>query len=209
MHYRVARGSAVNIVAIVEEEWHEEGWNVPGDGDWLLGRFASWCATARRLIATPTEWRKFGLASVDPEGPWVKGPVALLGDAAHAMMPFMAQGAAMAIEDAAVLAGTLASAGDDVQAGLRDYEAARRPRVTRVAEAARRTGAYFHWDPPLAAMRNATLRLIGPEPDPRPQRLDLRLEGGGDRPRRCRRHFGGRRNPVTSGPRAIWEIGLP
>ena len=157
----MAKGSAINIVAIVEDAWQEQGWNVAGDGNWLLGRFASWCEAAQRLIAAPTEWRKFGLASVDPRGPWIKGPVALLGDAAHAMMPFMAQGAAMAIEDAAVLAGALAAAGDDIPAGLRAYEAARRPRVMRAAEAARKTGEYFHWDEPRAGMRNAILRAVG------------------------------------------------
>jgi salicylate hydroxylase len=162
VHYPVAKGSAINIVAIVEEEWPEEGWNAPGDGNWLLARFASWCEPARQMLAAPTEWRKFGLASVDPRGPWIKGPVALLGDAAHAMMPFMAQGAAMAIEDAAVLASALTAAGDDAPAGLRAYEAARRPRVTRVSEAARKTGEYFHWDEPRAGVRNAMLRLVGP-----------------------------------------------
>jgi salicylate hydroxylase len=77
------------------------------------------------------------------------------------MLPFVAQGAAMAVEDAAVLARCLAGS-KSPEAGLAAYEAARKPRVSEVAEAARATGETYHWGPPLSTARDAALRLLGP-----------------------------------------------
>ncbi len=90
----------------------------------------------------------------------MSGRTALLGDAAHAMVPFLAQGAAMAIEDAAVLAAALYGA-SDVPAALRAYEAARKPRVARVWQAARQTGDTYHFGAAMGAARNAALSLGG------------------------------------------------
>jgi salicylate hydroxylase len=89
----------------------------------------------------------------------VAGRLALIGDAAHAMAPFLAQGAAMAIEDAAVLAASLA--GGDVPSALAAYAAARRPRTARVAAASRRTGTAYHLGGLAAAARNAVLGAAG------------------------------------------------
>jgi salicylate hydroxylase len=158
--YPVARGSAINLVAIVEEEWTRPGWSAAGDGDWLAARFAAWSEPARAIVAAPFSWQKWPIVAVDPAGPWVEGPLALIGDAAHAMTPFFAQGGAMAIEDAAVLARCLAG-GRDVEAALRAYEAERKPRVVHVAEAATRTGAIYHWRPPRSYFRDLALRIAG------------------------------------------------
>ena len=95
-----------------------------------------------------------------PDGRWVTGRLALLGDAAHAMPPFLAQGAAMAIEDAAVLADALAAA-TDVPAALHAYVAARQPRVIAVAAASARAGTRFHMRGFAAGARNLALRLAG------------------------------------------------
>ena len=156
VQYPVAGGSAVNLVAVVAEPWERPGWNVPGEAVEIRERFADWCEPVRRLIAAPTAWQKYALAPLDPTGPWVDGRTALLGDAAHAMVPFLAQGAAMAIEDAAVLAAKLKGAGD-VPAALRAYEAARKPRVARVCEAALQTGDTYHFGAAIGALRNAAL----------------------------------------------------
>jgi salicylate hydroxylase len=163
VHYPVARGAAVNVVAIVEEDWTRRGWSGAGDPRWLAKRFATWPEPARAIVAAPISWRKWAVTTLDPGGPWVNGPVALLGDAAHAMAPFIAQGAAMAIEDAAVLADVLADA-RDVPAALKSYALQRKARVVAVARAAARAGAIYHWRPPLAAIRNLVLRLTGPLP---------------------------------------------
>jgi salicylate hydroxylase len=91
----------------------------------------------------------------------VSDRLALLGDAAHAMTPFLAQGAAMAIEDAAVLAEALYGA-SDLPAALRAYAETRKPRVKEVAAAAKRTGDRYHFGGVKALARNAALRLAGP-----------------------------------------------
>jgi salicylate hydroxylase len=161
VHYPVAKGAAINVVAIVEEDWSRRGWSGAGDPQWLAKRFASWPDEARAIIAAPISWRKWAVTTLDPAKPWVSGPLALLGDAAHSMGPFIAQGAAMAIEDAAVLANVLADA-RDVPAALRSYALQRKPRVVAVARTAARVGRIYHWRPPFAAIRNAVLRLAGP-----------------------------------------------
>ena len=160
VHYPVAQGAAVNIVAVVAEAWDKPGWNTPGEAAEIRARFAGWSGSARRLIGAPFAWQKYALAPVDPSGPWVCGRTALIGDAAHAMVPFLAQGAAMAIEDAAVLAASLYGA-SDIPAALRAYEAARKPRVTRVWQAAQQTGDTYHFGAAMAAMRNTALALAG------------------------------------------------
>jgi len=160
VHYPVAKGRTVNVVAIVEEDWSEPGWSAAGDRRWLTARFAGWPTAARELLAAAPAWHKWAITRVDPALPWVAGRLALLGDAAHAMPPFIAQGAAMAIEDAAVLARCLATI-EPVEAALAAYEAKRRPRVMRVAAAAASTGAVYHWSMPRALVRDAAIRLGG------------------------------------------------
>ena len=160
VQYPVAQGAAVNLVAVVEEAWERPGWNTHGEAAEINARFADWCGAARRLIAAPIAWQKYALAPVDPTGPWVSGRTALLGDAAHAMVPFLAQGAAMAIEDAAVLAAALYGA-TDVPAALRAYEAARKPRVARLWEAAQWTGDTYHYRAAMGALRDAALTIGG------------------------------------------------
>jgi len=158
--YPVAGGAAINLVAIVEEDWDKPGWTAPGDRVWLLERFAAWTTEVRALLNAPFSWQKWAITAVDPGGPWTAGGIALLGDAAHAMPPFLAQGAAMAIEDAAVLGKALAASSEPA-AGLAAYEAARKPRVARVWKAAWRTGAHFHYGERMAALRDLALRLGG------------------------------------------------
>jgi len=159
--YPVSAGRAVNVVAIVEDAWDQPGWNASGEPDAIGELFAAWTTGAKAVIASAPAWWKYALAAVDPRGPWTAGPVALLGDAAHAMAPFLAQGGAMAIEDAAVLAGCLAN-DPDAESAFRKYEALRKPRVTRIAAKAERTGAVYHWGQPLALVRDMALRVFGP-----------------------------------------------
>ena len=161
VHYPVADGAAINVVANVEEEWDKPGWTAPGDRVWLLERFGAWTTEVRELLNAPFSWLKWAITAVDPGGPWTDGAVALLGDAAHAMPPFLAQGAAMAIEDAAVLGRALGAA-PDVAAGFHAYEAERKPRVTRVWKAARRSGEHYHLGPRMAALRDLALGVAGP-----------------------------------------------
>jgi len=165
IHYPVKRGRLINIVAIVHEDWNESGWSALGEREALLRRFArwSWADEVRELLATPQQWLKWALY----DGPGAfrdgGGPVTLIGDAAHPMLPFLAQGAGMAIEDAAVLAAMLGQYLDDPADALRGYEGARRHRVERVQHASRRQGRIYGMTGPEALVRNLAMLAMGGE----------------------------------------------
>jgi salicylate hydroxylase len=165
VHYPVRAGAAVNVVAVCGDRWQSPAWNAGAGRDEVLERFpaAAWAPAARELMATPERWQKWALYDRKPSASWGCGPVTLLGDAAHPMLPFLAQGAAMAIEDASILARELARSPGDRIAALRDYEAARRVRTARVQRASRRNDFHFHLRQPAAFVRDAALRALGGE----------------------------------------------
>jgi 2-polyprenyl-6-methoxyphenol hydroxylase-like FAD-dependent oxidoreductase len=162
VHYPVKAGRMINVVAIVDDEWREPGWNTPGATRELLDRFAAehWHASARDLLAASEHWQKWALFDCAPLSAWGHGPVTLLGDAAHPMLPYLAQGAAMAIEDAAVLAACL-SRNTDAAVALRRYEASRLPRTTRVQRDARHNGTVYHMRGAAAVLRSLGLMAMG------------------------------------------------
>lgn len=167
--YPISAARQINVVAIVPGTWNRPGWSAQGDANELKNAFASrrWPATARMLIGAVDEWRRWALFTLPDIGEWSSGAVTLLGDAAHAMLPFAAQGAGMAIEDAAVLAGCLSqSAGDNiagVPAALKRYGRLRRGRVLRVQRAARQQGRIYHLTGPLALARDLAIKAMGPQ----------------------------------------------
>jgi salicylate hydroxylase len=160
VHYPVRGGALINVVAIMRDDWHEPGWSAPGERAEVLARFARglWHAQARELISAAGQWQKWALYDCAPLTRWGSGPVTLLGDAAHPMLPYLAQGAAMAIEDAAVLAHCLAHSSDNLAAGLRSYEDQRIRRTARTQRAARRNGIVYHLSGPAAFLRGLALR---------------------------------------------------
>ena len=165
--YPISGGRQINIVAIVPGTWNRPGWNVPGDGLELKAIFdaSHWPGPARMLIGAVDVWQRWALFTMPENIEWTSGSLALLGDAAHAMLPFAAQGAAMAVEDAAVLAKVLSQApletATQVGSALRRYEQLRRPRVMRVQRAARRAGHTYHLGGALALARDVTIRALG------------------------------------------------
>lgn len=152
--YYVRGGTAVNIVAVAETaNWVEESWNVASSKDEMLGAFRGWHRNIETLFQRVDEVYKWGLFDRDPMTQWSKGRVTLLGDAAHPMLPFLSQGAAMAIEDAYVLAASLAAHGDDIPSALADYERERLPRTSRVQLEARERGRTYHLPSAFAQAR--------------------------------------------------------
>jgi salicylate hydroxylase len=164
VHYPLRGGSVVNLVAVVDAQididWNADIWSLPGAPAEIQTRFASWHEEARRLIGAANDWRQWPLVDCAPLPQWTAGRVALLGDAAHPMLPFLAQGAAQAIEDAAML-GAMLSPGVPVAPCLAAYAAARRPRANRVQAAARRQGRTYHLGGPAEFFRDFTLKSIG------------------------------------------------
>lgn len=165
VHYPVKSGRLINIVGIVHDEWNEPGWSADGDRTEVLRHFVrwTWSETARALIAIPDRWQKWAL--FDSKAPFRGGdlPVTLIGDAAHPMLPFLAQGAAMAIEDAAVLADMLGKYLDDPSDALRAYEGARWHRTMRAQQAARRQARIYGLTGPEGFVRNLAMRGMGGE----------------------------------------------
>jgi salicylate hydroxylase len=165
VHYPVKGGRLINIVAIVHDEWSETGWQASGERDVILRRFArwSWADKVRDLIATPEQWLKWALYDRGGAFRGGEGPVTLIGDAAHPMLPFLAQGAGMAIEDAAVLADMLGKYLDDPADALRAYEGARRVRTARAQQASRRQARIYGRSGPEALIRNLGMKMLGGE----------------------------------------------
>lgn len=117
-----------------QDSWHEESWTTPGSVDELREVYRDFHPHARALLAACDSVLKTALYERDPLPAWSQGAITLLGDACHPMMPFMAQGAGSAIEDAVVLARCVGLAGQagGVPAALRRYEAARQERASRI-----------------------------------------------------------------------------
>jgi salicylate hydroxylase len=153
--YYVKGGAMVNIVAVNENhDWVEESWTVKSSQQELLDGFVGWHDNLIRLfeLTNPEQIYKWGLFDRDPMSRWSHGSATLLGDAAHPMLPFLSQGAAMAVEDAYVLAQALSHFGPgELDVALDTYEAERRPRTARVQLEARERGRTYHLSSPEEA----------------------------------------------------------
>jgi salicylate hydroxylase len=162
VHYPIAGGRLINVVAIERNRTPVEGWAAPGRREDLLARYASAAPALRGLLAQSQEWLRWSLFD-HPVERLAKGRIALLGDAAHPVLPFLAQGAAMAIEDAATLAASLRDARTDIPEALSAYEKQRLGRAARVQKEARTNGRIYHAGSFVAFGRDRVMRHFGPE----------------------------------------------
>jgi salicylate hydroxylase len=145
VHYFVAAGRLVNFVAVTEEDsWQKESWVDRGEVADAVAAFHGFHDQVRGIIRAADETYKWGLFDRSPLPRWSVGRVTLLGDSCHPMLPFMGQGAAQAIEDAATLKGCLLKFPDDVAAALRRYEELRLPRASRLQGMSAINKARFH-----------------------------------------------------------------
>jgi salicylate hydroxylase len=144
--YLLRAGRTVNYVALADRsEWRLEGWSIRSEVSEVLAEFADWYQDLRTLIAaTPPEYcYKWALFDREPLPSWSRGAVTLMGDAAHPMLPFLGQGAAMGLEDALVFARAFEAAASLPEA-LQRYEAARLERTTFVMRKSRETALTYH-----------------------------------------------------------------
>ena len=172
VHYPLRGGTFVNVVAVVADSTNapeEASWSRPGERSDIAAYFRDWSPHARALIASASEWRGWPLLACAPPRRLVCGRVGLIGDAAHPMMPFLAQGAAQAIEDAAALGDAFARH-NDPRAALAAYEKSRLARLRRVVAASERQTRVYHLSGSAAHARDLAMRLAGP--------LGLRLATG-------------------------------
>ena len=165
VQYPLRAGSIINLVATISSAWRGGGadheWDGPADRSTLERAFAGWSKKTRTLIDAPTQWRAWPLYSRPPIASFSCGRVALVGDAAHPMVPFLAQGAAQAIEDAGALGRILAQV-RDVPAALAIYS---RDRVARASSSSTGSG---QTGPHLSSKRSVGVRARCYDEDARP-----------------------------------------
>lgn len=162
VQYPVNGGQDIALVIIANAPHSSEGWDTPAIADTVKNIMSAFAAPIRALTESAAQWRQWSLYSMTPLGRWTSGRTALLGDAAHPMLPFLAQGAVMALEDAATLAVHIGQS-DDISNALQRYENARRVRVAKVVERSFRNGRIYHMQGPAAFARNAAMKLQSPE----------------------------------------------
>jgi salicylate hydroxylase len=161
--YPVGAGLAyLNVVAVVpEQEPTAESWTMPGSADELRSQFDGWCDPVQRILgAVRDPVYRWALYDRDPLTCWSTATTTLLGDACHPMLPFLAQGAAQAIGDAAALTQALSAAQDDLSSALKRYEQARLDHTARIQRLSWDNNAFYHLsDGPEQRERDA--RLFG------------------------------------------------
>ena len=142
--YRLRRGTLANFVGVVErDDWTTESWTERGTREEALADFANWHPTITHLLSEADKLYRWALFDRAPLPRWIDGRVALLGDAAHPMLPFMAQGAAMAVEDAWVVAREMTQKTSPAR-GLEAYQHLRQTRASRVQAGSRANAKTFH-----------------------------------------------------------------
>lgn len=152
--YRLRQSSLMNFIAVEErDEWTEENWMLSGDIEKLRTAFAGWDTPVQDILATCDDTYLWGLFDRPPPKTWHSSRAVLIGDACHPILPFMAQGAAMAIEDAYVLAASLEN-NTSIAAALKLFQQQRQKRVKSLYDISRRNAALYHASGIKAVARN-------------------------------------------------------
>lgn len=161
--YPIRGGRLINLVAIADGTWNRPGWNEPADAAEVAQFFATgrWPSAARMMINAVEHWSRWALFNLPELPSWSHDRIGLLGDAAHAMLPFAAQGAGMAIEDAAVLAKCLDDPATSPAQALQRYGAMRRGRVARAQRTAIKLGRIYQMRGAAAIARDLAMKAMG------------------------------------------------
>jgi salicylate hydroxylase len=163
VHYPLRRGELYNLVAVFHSDRYEEGWNAEADAGELWAHFKGQRPEVLRMLERIETWRMWVLCDREPIKEWSKGRMTLLGDAAHPMLQYLAQGANLAIEDAYWLAEKAAETPDDLPAAFRAYQEQRYLRTGRAQIMARVYGEFYHARGVTAELRNQMLGSRTPE----------------------------------------------
>ncbi len=162
--YPVKAGAAFNLVAFTPGESIGMNWAGSADPSMLAHAMRGTDKALRELVEKAGRWTVWPVHTVEAKRPWIRsGRLALIGDAAHAMTPFAAQGAAMAIEDADMLAALVTASDGDMLIALSKWERVRRPRVAKVAQRGSLNRLAWHAAGPMAFARNLFLMARSPE----------------------------------------------
>ena len=159
VHYPLRRSELYNLVAVFHSDRYVEGWNSEGDSDELWAHFKGQRPEVLRMLERIETWRMWVLCDREPVKDWSKAHTVLLGDAAHPMLQYLAQGACMATEDAVCLAEKAAATPDDLPGAFTAYAQERYLRTARVQIMARVYGDFYHARGPAAELRN---QMLGP-----------------------------------------------
>jgi 3-hydroxybenzoate 6-monooxygenase len=157
VHYPLRRGELYNLVAVFHSDKYVEGWNAEADPAELWNRFRGQRPEVLRMLERIETWRMWVLCDREPIKDWSKGHTTLLGDAAHPMLQYLAQGACMATEDAVCLAEQAAASPDDLPAAFRAYQQQRYLRTGRTQIMARVYGEFYHARGVAAELRHQML----------------------------------------------------
>ena len=163
VHYPLRRGELFNLVAVFHSDAYVEGWNAEADKDELFKRFAGQRPEVLRLLERIETWRMWVLCDREPIKEWSQGRTTLLGDAAHPMLQYLAQGACQATEDAVCLAEKAAAQPDDLAGAFTAYQQQRYLRTGQVQIIARVYGEFYHARGVTAELRNQMLKSRTPE----------------------------------------------
>ncbi len=144
VHYPLRRAELYNLVAVFHSDHYEEGWNAEGAKDVMWEHFKMQVPQVTRMLERINTWRMWVLCDREPVKDWTKGRITLLGDAAHPMLQYLAQGACMATEDAVILAEKVASSPNDLPAAFKAYQQERYLRTARTQVMARVYGEFYH-----------------------------------------------------------------
>ena len=158
VHYPLRRGELFNLVVVFHSDRYEEGWDTYGDPAELHARFVDKCEPVRTLLTKVNAWKMWVLCDRPPIKDWSKGRITLLGDAAHPMLQYLAQGGNMAMEDAVCLAIQIEANGGDYEAAFKKYRDLRYLRTARVQLMARVFGEIYHASGVNRELRNKLLR---------------------------------------------------
>jgi salicylate hydroxylase len=161
VHYPVRAGREVAIAVIVDDTSSTTGWSTPAQKVWIDAHRHALPDELAALLHHVESWRMWALHTPAPAvSRWTSGRAALLGDAAHPILPFLAQGAVLALEDAVSIAAHIAASPSDIDGALAAYERDRRARATRVALASEQNGRIYHLGGAMALARNGVLRSM-------------------------------------------------